>query len=61
MNNRGGARPGSGRPKNPNKRVTVQIVLTPENAAHLNSLGKLKHDYLNALIGKDRGDEYADF
>ena len=52
---RGGLRnPPGGRPPKPDKRVTVQICLSPANAAYLAAKGRDKNDFLNRLLDGER-------
>lgn len=52
---RGGLRnPPGGRPPKAEKRVTVQICLSPTNAAYLAAMGRAKNDYLNLLLDGER-------
>ena len=49
--NRGGARPGSGRPK-AGRSVTLSVRITPEAWEHLEKLTDNKSVYLDELIKK---------
>lgn len=52
---RGGLRnPPGGRPTKADKRVTVQICLSPANAEHLAAKGRKKNDYINMLLDGER-------
>lgn len=52
---RGGLRnPPGGRPPKADKRVTVQVCLSPANAAYLAEMGKSKNDYVNLLLDWER-------
>lgn len=56
--NRGGARQGSGQPmREPSEgpRITQPLNLSPSNFAFLSAMGRGKHDYINALLLKERG------
>lgn len=52
---RGGLRtPPGGRPKKTDKRITVQICLSPDNAEYLAALGREKNNFLNSLLDRER-------
>ena len=52
---RGGLRnPPGGRPPKAEKRVTVQICLSPANAAYLAAVGRAKSDFINLLLDGER-------
>jgi len=52
---RGGLRfPAGGRPPKPEKRITIQICLDPENAEFLQAMGRGKNNYINTLLNKER-------
>lgn len=52
---RGGLRnPPGGRPPKADKRVTVQVCLSPANAEYLAAKGRTKNDYLNLLLDEER-------
>lgn len=52
---RGGLRnPPGGRPPKADKRVTVQICLSPANAAYLAAMGRAKSDFINRLLDGER-------
>lgn len=54
---RGGLRnPPGGRPPKADKRVTVQVCLSPANAAYLAAKGRTKNDYVNRLLDGERKD-----
>ncbi len=54
---RGGIRnPPGGRPPKADKRVTVQVCLSPANAAFLAAKGRDKNDFLNRLLDGERKD-----
>ena len=52
---RGGLRnPPGGRPPKAEKRVTVQICISPANAAYLAAMGRAKSDFINLLLDGER-------
>jgi uncharacterized protein (DUF4415 family) len=51
---RGGPRKGSGRPKKPDKRITVSVCLDPENLEWLQKFGSGKNQVINDLIKIER-------
>lgn len=52
---RGGLRnPPGGRPPKTDKRITVQVCLSPANAEYLRAKGREKNDYVNRLLDGER-------